>query len=97
MLCPQSLRQGEKPTLLVISDSAAELALESLLRRSRPERLLPPLPAKVLVCLPHLLPEACCSSSQSLKGVVGATFVPSGARSVQYHFPSVKWMLNERL
>lgn len=40
-------------------------------------------------------PGACCCPSQSLKGAVGATLVLSGARSVLFHLPGVKWMLNE--
>lgn len=60
------------------------------------ESALPLLQRYRCVCLTSCL-GACCSSSQSLKGAVGATFVLSGARSVLFHFPGVKWMLNEKL
>lgn len=88
-LCPQSLQNASSS---ISSDSCRRTCPGELVREEAqaPRACPPPPPRWPRYCCACLTsrPGACCFSSQSLKGAVGATFVLSGARSALSHFPA---------
>lgn len=90
------VREGKKAALSIIFDSCRRTCPGELVKKAALSESVPHPRRCCCVCLTSC-PEACCCLSQSLKGALGATFVLSGARSVLFHFPGVKWVLNEQL